>query len=111
MTDQSSKQRRRTPVGAIMAIAASRAISGLAVERRRSKTFTPDMSLPRRFAPHAMCSRRCPGLLSWQRANMARQRHLKISCDRLTATLAVTPAACQTSAYQENTFGGFCLHR
>ena len=85
-----------------------RAISGLAVGRRRSKTFTPDMSLPRRFAPRAMSSRRCPGLLSWisQRANMARQRHLKISCDRLTATL-VTPAVCQTSAYQENKFGRF----
>ena len=85
-----------------------RAISGLAVGRRRSKTFTPDMSSPRRFAPRAMSSRRCPGLLSWisQRANMARQRHLKISCDRLTATL-VTPAVCQTSAYQENKFGRF----
>ena len=37
---------------------------------------------------------------------MARQRHLKISCDRLTATL-VTPAVCQTSACQENKFGRF----
>ena len=85
-----------------------RMISGLAVGRRRSKTFTPDMSSPRRFAPRAMSSRRCPGLLSWisQRANMARQRHLKISCDRLTATL-VTPAVCQTSAYQKNKFGRF----
>src|SRR5271168_4930509 len=81
-------------------------ISGLAVGHRRSKTFTPDMSLPRRFAPRAMSSRRCPDLLSWisQRANMARQRHLKISCDRLTATL-VTPAVCQTSTSQENKFG------
>ena len=85
-----------------------RAISGLAVGRRRSKTFTPDMTLPRRFAPRAMSSRRCPGLLSWisQRANMACQRHLKISCDQLIATL-VTPAVCQTSAYQENKFGRF----
>ena len=36
----------------------------------------------RRFAPRAMSSRCCPHLLLWisQVANMARQRHLKISC-------------------------------
>ena len=83
-------------------------IGGLAVGRRMSKTFTPDMSSPRRFAPRAMSSRRWPHLHSWisQRANMARQRHLKISYDQLIATLVI-PAVCQTSAYQENKFGRF----
>jgi hypothetical protein len=96
MTDQSSKQRRRTPVFAILAIA-TMSHQSTRCWRRSSKTFTPDMSLPRRFAPRATWSRRCLDPPSWisQRANMARQRHLKISCDRLTATL-VTLAACLT---------------
>ena len=37
---------------------------------------------------------------------MARQRHLRISCDQLTATLVIR-AVCQTSASQENKFGRF----